>query len=60
MERFSVLMSLYCKESPEYLDIALDSVFQQTRIPDQVVLILDGPIGAGLKTIVEKYACKFI
>ncbi len=59
MERFSVLMSLYCKESPEYLDIALDSVFQQTRIPDQVVLILDGPIGAGLKTIVEKYACKY-
>ena len=56
MEKFSVLMSLYSKENPEYLDKALESVFQQTKMPDQVVLILDGPIGDNLTRIVEKYA----
>ena len=55
MEKFSVLMSLYYKESPDYLDRALDSVFQQTKKPEQVVLILDGPIGGTLEKVVEKY-----
>ena len=36
MQKFSVLMSLYYKENPLYLDIALKSVFEQTVQPDQV------------------------
>ena len=55
MEKFSVLMSLYSKENPEYLDKALNSVFQQTKKPDQIVLVLDGPIGDNLTKVVEKY-----
>lgn len=55
MEKFSVLMSLYYKEKPDYLDIALDSVFKNTIAPDQVVMVLDGPIGEELQTIVDKY-----
>lgn len=55
MEKFSVLMSLYHKENPHYLDLALKSVFEQTISPDQVVLILDGPVGCELMEIVYKY-----
>lgn len=55
MEKFSVLMSLYSKENPVYLDLALDSVFHQTIKPDQVVLILDGPINNDLYEVIEKY-----
>lgn len=55
MNPFSVLMSLYSKENPKYLEIALKSVFEQTFLPLQVVLILDGPVGDDLFTIVEKY-----
>lgn len=55
MKPFSVLMSLYSKENPCYLDIALRSIFEQTLLPLQVVLILDGPVGDDLLTIVEKY-----
>lgn len=56
---FSVLMSLYYKENPLYLDIALKSVFEQTVQPDQVVLVLDGPIGDELSVIVERYKKKY-
>lgn len=59
MEKFSVLMSLYYKENPQYLDIALKSVFEQTVFPDQVVLVLDGPIGNNLSAVVYQYQNKY-
>lgn len=52
---FSVLMSLYNKENPDYLDKSLDSIFRQSLLPDQVVLILDGPIDDDLSSVVNKY-----
>lgn len=52
---FSVLLSLYYKENPSYLDVALNSIFTQTVSPDQVVLIVDGPIGLELQDVVDKY-----
>ena len=55
MTKFSVLMSLYHKENPVYLDLALNSVFTQTVMPDQVVLVLDGPIGDELTKVVKQY-----
>lgn len=55
MEKFSVLMSLYHKENPDYLGLALQSVFKQTMLPDQVVLVLDGPIGDVLMSVVDKF-----
>ncbi|WP_368077322.1 glycosyltransferase, partial [uncultured Duncaniella sp.] len=39
---FSVLMSLYYKERPDYLRQSLDSVFNQTLPPDEVVMVEDG------------------
>ena len=55
MEKFSVLMSLYWKENPLYLNLALKSVFEQTISPDQVVLVLDGPVGKQLLAVVERF-----
>lgn len=52
---FSVLMSLYAKERPEYLRQSLDSVFNQTLQPDEVVLVLDGPITEDLQSVVEDF-----
>jgi hypothetical protein len=56
---FSVLMSLYFKENPVYLDLALKSVFEQTVHPEQVVLVLDGPIGKELQKVVDEFAKKY-
>ena len=43
MEKFSILMSVYKNDRPEWLRQAFDSVIDQTRILDDVVVVLDGP-----------------
>ncbi len=52
---FSVLMSLYFKESPEFLKEALASLTRQTRPASQVVMVLDGPVGENLETVLESF-----
>ena len=53
--KFSVLMSVYIKENPEYLDKALESVFNQTVKPDEVILVEDGPLTKELEKVIRKY-----
>ena len=55
MEKYSVLMSLYIKERPEYLDLAIKSMVEQSLIPDEIVIVKDGPITNELEEILEKY-----
>ena len=59
MEKFSVLMSVYFKEKPEYLDLALESVFNQTIKPNEVVLVEDGKLTKELDKVIEKYEKKY-
>lgn len=42
--KFSVLLSLYYKEKPDFLHQSLESVFSQTLSPDEVVIVEDGPL----------------
>lgn len=55
MEKYSVLMSLYKKEHPEYLRLSLDSMLNQTVKPDEIVLVEDGPLTPELYAILDKY-----
>ena len=59
MPAFSVLMSIYVKERPEYLRQALDSVFNQTVAPDEVVIVEDGPLTQELYSVLDEYALRF-
>lgn len=52
---FSVLLSLYFREKPSYLIQSLDSLFSQTLIPNEIVLVKDGPLSPELDYIVAKY-----
>ena len=54
-KKYSVLMSLYKKEKPEYLKLALDSMLNQTIAPDEIVLVEDGPLTEELYTVLEEY-----
>lgn len=56
---FSVLLSLYYKESPTFLSQSLDSLFHQTLLPDEVVLVKDGPLTVELDAIVSDYATRY-
>ena len=55
MNQYSVLMSLYRKEHPEYLRLALDSILNQTAKPDEIVLVEDGPQTDELYEVVDEY-----
>lgn len=52
MEKYSVLMSVYYKEKPEYLRAAIDSMLNQTVKPDDFVLVCDGPLTEELDKVV--------
>lgn len=55
MEKYSVLMSLYKKERPEYLRPALESMIGQTVKADEIVLVEDGPLTDELHAVVDEY-----
>ena len=57
--KFSVLISLYYKENPDFLRQSLDSVFTQTLPPDEVVLVEDGPLTAELDAVVDEYVRRY-
>lgn len=57
---FSVLMSVYGKEKPQYLREALLSVLHQTRIPDEIVLIEDGPLTEELYQVIEEIKNEYL
>lgn len=48
MQSFSVLLSLYFKENTDFLRQSLDSIFNQTVRPNEVVLVEDGPLTLSL------------
>jgi len=52
---YSVLLSVYKSEKPEWLSIALDSMFAQTIKPAEVVLVEDGPLTNELYAVIEHY-----
>jgi Glycosyltransferases, probably involved in cell wall biogenesis len=56
---FSVLMSIYAKEKPEYFELALESVCTQTVVPDEIVIVQDGEITSGLHYICNKYKQRY-
>ena len=55
MMKFSVLLSIYYKEQPEYLRLALDSIFSQTVKANEVVLVEDGKLTDELEKVVTEY-----
>ena len=53
--KVSVLITTYKYEKPENLDEALLSLYAQTRAPDEIVMVIDGPIPEGQEEIIRKY-----
>lgn len=57
---FSVAISVYAKDNPAYFDRALESITEkQTIIPDEIVLVVDGPIPEESNSVIKKYASRY-
>lgn len=52
---FSVLMSVYIKENPMYLNESIKSVVNQTYLPSEIVIVKDGPLTNELNMVIDKY-----
>lgn len=52
---FSVLMSVYYKESPVFLKESIDSILNQTLKPSEIVFIKDGILTDELEKVLEYY-----
>jgi len=59
MQDFSVLMSVYCRENPSFFRAALESVFDQTILPKELVLIKDGPLNTELDIVIEDFKVQY-
>lgn len=53
--KFSVLMSVYKREKPEYLKQSIQSVLNQTLLPSEIVIVKDGELTIELTKIIEDY-----
>lgn len=53
---FSVAMCVYEKDNPDWFEKALKSVVEQTVKPDEIVLVVDGPIPEKIQSIIVKYS----
>lgn len=56
---YSVLISVYWKENPEFLKDSLDSLIRQSLRPSEIVLVEDGPVGEELHSVISDYKKKF-
>ncbi len=53
--KFSVSMCVYGKDNPEWFRKAVDSILNQTKAPDEVILVVDGPVPHSLDSIINNY-----
>ncbi len=56
---YSVLMSVYSGEKPEYLKECLESMYAQTVPPDDFVLVCDGCLNEGLDMVISEFEKRY-
>lgn len=54
--KYSVLMSVYKNDDPQYLKLALESIYDcQTVKPDEIVVVFDGPLNSELYSVLDEF-----
>lgn len=53
--KFSVSICVYGKDDPAWFETAVQSILEQTRKPDEVVLVVDGPVSAELENVISNF-----
>lgn len=59
MEKYSFLMSVYYKENPQYLQESIESMLAQTVMPDEIIIVEDGPLTDELNRVLDNYKKKY-
>ncbi len=56
--KFSVSMCVYGKDNPDWFRTAVNSIIDQTKSPDEVVLVVDGPVPEELDCVIKEFEKK--
>lgn len=56
---YSVLLPVYYKEQPEYLQQSIQSMLDQTLRPDELIILEDGVLTLELENMIKDYERKF-
>ena len=56
---YSVLMSLYDRENPDYLKQSIESILSQSLLTDDFVIVIDGPINIHLQSALDSYVSRY-
>ena len=58
--KFSVAISVYKNDNSEHFYRSLESITKyQTLKPDEVVLVVDGPVGEDIKKVIKEFEIKY-
>ena len=59
MKKFSVLISVYKRDNPVWIEEALNSIYDgQIRKPDEIYIVIDGPVPDSIKEILFRFKDK--
>ena len=53
--KFSVSMCVYGGDNAEWFKTSVESVLNQTLVPNEIVLVVDGPVPDDLNTVIRKF-----
>lgn len=53
--KYSVLMSVYYKENPEYLRDSIFSILQQSVLPNEIIMVKDGELTVELEKVLDEF-----
>lgn len=53
--KFSVSMSVYKNDHPEHFREAVESIINQTVKPDEIVLVVDGPVSDEIEAVIQVF-----
>lgn len=56
---YSVLMTVYGKDNPEYFRKSLLSMLKQTKEPNEIVIVKDGPVSIEIQEIIDEFSIKY-
>ena len=60
--KFSVCMSVYHGDNATFFKQSIDSLLSQTRKPDEIVLVVDGPVGDDINKVISDFekSCDYL
>lgn len=57
--KYTVLMSVYYKEKPEYLSLSIESMLNQTVKPDEFIIVKDGSLTTELDEVINNFVTAY-